>query len=65
MIYPKSCPRCNGDMHLESDRHGSFKTCIQCGHIVEEDCTPLDLKPPDSRGRVMRRREGKHYGPRH
>lgn len=63
MIYPHSCPRCDGDMHLESDRYGAFKTCIQCGNVVEDHAT-LDLKPPDTRGRVMRRREGKYYGPR-
>ena len=64
MIYPKSCPRCGGDLNLERDSYGAFKTCIQCGHI-EESHEALELMKPDTLGRVMRRREGKYYGPRH
>lgn len=34
MIWTKSCPRCRGDLILESDVHGSFVSCLQCGGIL-------------------------------
>jgi hypothetical protein len=35
MVYFKACPRCSGDMHGSSDMYGSYKECLQCGHVVD------------------------------
>jgi hypothetical protein len=31
MIFFKSCNRCQGDMHVDSDSYGWFVKCLQCG----------------------------------
>ena len=31
MLYLKSCPRCSGDINADSDMHGMFLKCLQCG----------------------------------
>ena len=31
MLYLKSCPRCHGDLHQDSDSYGSYVRCVQCG----------------------------------
>jgi len=31
MMWLKSCPRCHGDLVLDSDYYGSYVSCIQCG----------------------------------
>ena len=31
MLYLKSCIRCKGDVHLNSDWYGEVMTCLQCG----------------------------------
>ena len=35
MLYLKSCPRCQGDMHMNRDLYGTYKECLQCGHMVD------------------------------
>lgn len=32
MIWFKACPKCHGDLCLDSDHFGKFKTCLQCGY---------------------------------
>ena len=34
MFWLKKCPRCQGDLIGESDVHGAFVTCLQCGHML-------------------------------
>ncbi|MBM3947765.1 MAG: hypothetical protein FJ312_00710 [SAR202 cluster bacterium] len=34
MVHFKSCPRCKGDMHINTDMYGSYKECLMCGHMV-------------------------------
>lgn len=36
MMWLGACPRCRGDLHLESDHFGQFVTCLQCGTILNE-----------------------------
>lgn len=36
MMWLRACPRCRGDLHLESDRFGKFVSCLQCGTILNE-----------------------------
>ncbi len=31
MLYFKSCPRCQGDVNVENDSHGTYAKCLQCG----------------------------------
>ena len=33
MIWLKECPRCQGDLILDQDHYGKFKTCVQCGYL--------------------------------
>ena len=33
MVWLKECPRCQGDLFLDQDYYGKFKTCIQCGYM--------------------------------
>ena len=35
MVWLKGCPKCKGDLFLDSDCYGKFQTCIQCGYIRE------------------------------
>jgi hypothetical protein len=32
MVWLKACPRCHGDLFLDSDHYGMFKMCVQCGY---------------------------------
>ena len=34
-MYLKQCPRCKGDMHMNRDIYGTYKECLQCGHMVD------------------------------
>ncbi len=36
MMWRKACPRCGGDLFLDSDLHGDFISCIQCGAVMDE-----------------------------
>lgn len=38
MLYLKSCPRCAGDIQADSDMHGMFLKCLQCG--FSKDLSP-------------------------
>ena len=31
MMLFKSCPRCQGDMHVNRDMYGEYRECLQCG----------------------------------
>jgi len=31
MIWSKACPRCYGDLVMESDRWGRYISCTRCG----------------------------------
>jgi ssDNA-binding Zn-finger/Zn-ribbon topoisomerase 1 len=36
MMWQGACPRCRGDLVLESDLFGEFVSCLQCGTILNE-----------------------------
>ncbi|MCH7593141.1 MAG: hypothetical protein IIB27_01360 [Chloroflexi bacterium] len=39
MILHKGCPRCGGDVMVDTDRYGTFVKCIQCSrtrHVQKE-----------------------------
>ena len=33
MYWLKGCEKCGGDLYLESDKFGSYVSCLQCGAI--------------------------------
>jgi DNA-directed RNA polymerase subunit M/transcription elongation factor TFIIS len=39
MLWLKSCSKCHGDLHPDSDVYGSYIACVQCGRqltVAEE-----------------------------
>ncbi|MFC2013812.1 hypothetical protein ACFLU8_02900 [Chloroflexota bacterium] len=32
MFVKKHCPKCNGNIYLESDNYGCYEQCLQCGY---------------------------------
>lgn len=36
MMWLGACPRCRGDLFLQSDLFGEFVSCLQCGTILNE-----------------------------
>ncbi len=32
MLWLKGCPKCHGDLHLDSDVYGAYIACVQCGY---------------------------------
>ena len=35
MSQYKSCPRCKGDVAIDSDHYGWYEYCVQCGYVHE------------------------------
>ena len=35
MVMFKACPRCHGDVHINSDIYGDYKECLQCGLTID------------------------------
>ena len=36
MMWLKACPRCRGDLVLDSDYYGNYVSCIQCGASLDK-----------------------------
>ena len=34
-VFLRACPRCGGDLFAYEDRHGPYRSCLQCGCTVE------------------------------
>ena len=44
MFWFKSCPKCHGDLYRDSDTHGTYIACLQCGsYLTEADEMRLEL----------------------
>lgn len=45
MILHKGCPRCGGDIMVDTDRQGTFVKCIQCSRSkhVQTESPIIDL----------------------
>jgi hypothetical protein len=69
MIWLKSCPRCRGDLFMDSDYYGRFVSCIQCGATLDKRTGRSEraLQQPSSSGRGVGERlyEGANYGRGH
>ena len=48
MFWFKSCPRCRGDLHSETDAYGPYVTCLQYSHYLT-GAEETRLKLPTSR----------------
>ena len=35
VVLFKVCPRCSGDLLVNSDMHGRYVECLQCGYMGE------------------------------
>ena len=58
MFWLKQCPRCGGDLLDESDVHGTYITCLQCGSMLtaaEEQTLRRSGKATSQRPRTDRR----------
>ena len=45
MVWLKECPRCQGDLVLDQDHYGKFKTCFQCGYMRDLVESVIDENP--------------------
>ena len=58
MLLFKSCPKCHGDLHVNSDIYGDYKECLQCGMIVDIESMnkrlAVSFKAEKKRRRVAR-----------
>ena len=58
MMWLKGCPKCHGDLYLDSDGYGTFVECLQCGllrdlvhkHIGMADLLIYLNSPPSASG---------------
>ena len=39
----KGCPKCHGDLHVDSDLYGTYIQCLQCGFTLDM-ATVLEAK---------------------
>ena len=73
MFWFKQCPRCSGDLVVESDHYGTFVSCMQCGMCkdvvsAQVDPSKISLEPvpvpvvPQSEEGIRRRMS---HGGRH
>ena len=46
MVWLKSCPKCKGDLFLDQDHYGKFKSCVQCGYIRDLVEGPQPMAQP-------------------
>jgi uncharacterized protein YbaR (Trm112 family) len=43
MVWLKACPKCKGDLFLDEDHYGKYKSCIQCGYIKDLTDGPIAM----------------------
>jgi DNA-directed RNA polymerase subunit M/transcription elongation factor TFIIS len=42
----KSCPKCEGDLFIDSDMNGWYVQCLQCGYLSDLDSMLKAKKEP-------------------
>jgi hypothetical protein len=42
-FFFKACPKCKGDMYLDSDVYGAYRKCLQCGRIFEMEASKTGI----------------------
>ena len=59
MFWLKRCPQCRGDLIAESDVHGSYVVCLQCGRtLTNQEEQTLRAERTSAPERPLRRRTG-------
>jgi len=65
----KKCPRCHGDLFLDSDTDGWYEQCLQCGYrrgmkaLTEAKPVPEDEGPTPAETRTRKHRTATHDEP--
>ena len=44
MMLLRACPRCRGDLSLDSDIYGRYVSCLQCGFVRDVTETEAQRK---------------------
>lgn len=57
MIHLKGCQRCGGDTNENSDQHGQYMECLQCG--AQTYCGFPTPDPTSKDGWRMKNKKGK------
>ena len=59
----KSCPRCAGDMFSDTDLHGLFEQCLQCGYssYSRHTVTPDESDNPEKEEEKVGSTSGKKW----
>ncbi len=48
MFWFKACPKCHGDLYMETDVYGSYIACLQCSrYMTNDEEVQLDLSIPE------------------
>jgi hypothetical protein len=45
----KGCPRCHGDLYLQSEDYKWSENCLLCGYTRDLDMTPRELERAENR----------------
>lgn len=57
MIEFKGCPKCHGDLYLNRDMYGKYKSCLQCGYVKDlEEESEKEVREPVAVGSVPQRK---------
>lgn len=67
MITTDTCLRCAGQLYTETDRFGTFTSCLQCGYLTAIDgYDPEAKRAPKPRGHYRKNPlRGQTYNQRH
>ena len=52
MLWLKSCPRCNGDLHAVSDIYGAYIGCLHCGLHLDLETEKLETPKANVQGNI-------------
>ncbi|MDD4858763.1 MAG: hypothetical protein PHR56_00955 [Dehalococcoidales bacterium] len=52
----ENCPKCGGSVYLDSDEHGWFMHCLQCGHTKDLEVIVNNVREQAATGRRGSRR---------
>ena len=52
----KSCPRCGGDIFVDSDQHSWYEQCLQCGYLRDMPNTVETYQYREKKERELLRR---------
>lgn len=65
MLLLKACPRCHGDLTMDSDARCSYLYCLQCGHVLSREQERALGVRPSRRGLAHLAGNRAHVGTAH